>query len=43
MAVDPNIGPGTEVLIFKLFSPKKSAKNGVFFTQNKAKFQNIGF
>jgi hypothetical protein len=39
---------GADVMIFKIFSPKKSAKKLVFFTQNKAKIcknfdHNIGF
>jgi hypothetical protein len=29
---------GTDVMIFKKFSPKNSAKILAFFTQNKAKF-----
>jgi hypothetical protein len=31
--------PGTDVMIFKIFSPKKSAKKLVFLTQNKAVFK----
>jgi hypothetical protein len=33
--------PGTDVMIFKIFSPKNSAKNLKFLTQNKAKFCKI--
>jgi hypothetical protein len=29
--------PGTHVMIFKEYSPKKLAKNGRFLIQNKAK------
>jgi hypothetical protein len=29
--------PGTDVMIFKIFSPKKAAKILAFLTQNKAK------
>jgi hypothetical protein len=29
--------PGTDVMIFKIFSPKNSAKKLAFLTQNKAK------
>jgi hypothetical protein len=29
--------PGTDVIIFKIFSPKNSAKKLAFLTQNKAK------
>jgi hypothetical protein len=32
-----NTPPGTDVRIFEIFSPKKSAKKLAFFTQNKAK------
>jgi hypothetical protein len=28
--------PGTDVMIFKIFSPKNLAKKLAFFTQNKA-------
>jgi hypothetical protein len=28
---------GTDVMIFKIFSPKNSAKKSAFLTQNKAK------
>jgi hypothetical protein len=40
--------PGTDVMIFKIFSPKNLAKKLAFLTQNKAKFEkkfdhNIGF
>jgi hypothetical protein len=40
--------PGTDVMIFKIFSPKNSAKKLAFLTQNKASFckncdHNIGF
>jgi hypothetical protein len=31
------MGPGTDVMILKIFSPKKSAKKLAFLTQNKAK------
>jgi hypothetical protein len=31
------VGPGTDVMIFKLFSPKNSAKKLAFLTQNKGK------
>jgi hypothetical protein len=30
--------PGTDVMILKIFSPKKLAKKLAFLTQNKAKF-----
>jgi hypothetical protein len=30
--------PGTDVMIFKIFSPKKLSKKLAFLTQNKAKF-----
>jgi hypothetical protein len=30
--------PGTDVVIFKIFSPKNLAKQLAFLTQNKAKF-----
>jgi hypothetical protein len=30
-------GTGTDVMIFKIFSPKKIAKKLAFLTQNKAK------
>jgi hypothetical protein len=30
--------PGTDIMIFKIFSPKKSAKILAFLTQNKTKF-----
>jgi hypothetical protein len=30
--------PGTDVMIFDIFSPKKSAKKLSFLTQNEAKF-----
>jgi hypothetical protein len=30
--------PGTDVMIFKIFSPKNSAKKLAFLNQNKAKF-----
>jgi hypothetical protein len=30
--------PGTDVIIFKIFSPKKFAKKLAFLIQNKAKF-----
>jgi hypothetical protein len=33
--------PGTDVMIFKIFSPKNSAKKLTFLTQNKAKFCKI--
>jgi hypothetical protein len=33
--------PGTDVMIFKIFSPKNSAKKLAFFTQNKAKLCKI--
>jgi hypothetical protein len=29
--------PGTDVMIFKIFSPKKIVKKLAFLTQNKAK------
>jgi hypothetical protein len=32
------ISPGTDVMIFLLFSPKNLAKKLAFLTQNKAKF-----
>jgi hypothetical protein len=41
--------PGTDVMIFQIFLPKKSAKKLAFLTQNKAKLpmqnfdHNIGF
>jgi hypothetical protein len=31
------LDPGTDVMIFKIFSPKNSAKKLAFLTQNKAK------
>jgi hypothetical protein len=31
------MAPGTDVMIFKIFSPKNSAKKLAFLTQNKAK------
>jgi hypothetical protein len=38
---------GTDVMIFKIFSPKNLAKKLAFLTQNRAKFlkidHNIGF
>jgi hypothetical protein len=33
--------PGTDVMIFKIFSPKISSKKLAFFTQNKAKLCKI--
>jgi hypothetical protein len=30
--------PGTDVMVFKIFSPKNLAKKLAFLTQNKAKF-----
>jgi hypothetical protein len=33
--------PGTDVMIFKIFSPKNSAKKLAFLTQNKAKVCKI--
>jgi hypothetical protein len=30
--------PGTDVMIFKIFSPQNSAKKLAFLSQNKAKF-----
>jgi hypothetical protein len=33
--------PGTDVIIFKIFSPKKIAKKLAFLTQNKAKICKI--
>jgi hypothetical protein len=40
--MDGDIVPGTDVMIFKIFSTKnfakKFAKNFAFFTRNKAKF-----
>jgi hypothetical protein len=43
-----NQWPGTDIMIFKIFSPKKIAKKLPFFTHNKAKLcknfdHNIGF
>jgi hypothetical protein len=40
--------PGTDVMIFEMFSPKKIAKKLAFLTRNKAKLckifdHNIGF
>jgi hypothetical protein len=32
------MAPGTDVMIFKIFSPKNFAKKMAFLTQNKAKF-----
>jgi hypothetical protein len=32
-----NHRPGTDVMIFEIFSPKKSAEKLAFLTQNKAK------
>jgi hypothetical protein len=34
-------GPGTVVMIFKIFSPKNLAKILAFSTQNKAKFKKM--
>jgi hypothetical protein len=34
-------GPGTDVMIFKIFSPKNSTKKLAFLTQNKAKLCKI--
>jgi hypothetical protein len=36
-SLSPNT-PGTDVMIFKIFSPKIVAKKLEFLTQNKAKF-----
>jgi hypothetical protein len=33
----PSRQSGTDVMIFEIFSPKNSAKNLAFLTQNKAK------
>jgi hypothetical protein len=33
--------PGTDVMIFKIFSPKNSAKKIAFLTQNKSKLCKI--
>jgi hypothetical protein len=33
--------PGTDVMIFKIFSPKNSAKKLAFLTQNKAKLCKV--
>jgi hypothetical protein len=33
-----NYDPWTDVMIFKIFSPKNLAKKLAFLTQNKAKF-----
>jgi hypothetical protein len=33
--------PGTDVMTFKIFSPKNSAKNWCFLTPNKAKLCRI--
>jgi hypothetical protein len=35
------ISPGTDVMIFKIFSPKNSAKKLAFLTQNKGKLCKI--
>jgi hypothetical protein len=36
------LNPGTDVMIFQIFSPKKSAKKCAFLTQDKAKlFKNF--
>jgi hypothetical protein len=39
--------PGTDVMIIKIFSPKKLAKNGVFDSKQsqilKKNYHNIGF
>jgi hypothetical protein len=32
---------GTDVMIFKIFSPKNSAKKLAFLTENKANFLNL--
>jgi hypothetical protein len=40
-AVKVGINPGTDVMIFKIFSPKKIAKKLAFLTQNKAKLCKI--
>jgi hypothetical protein len=34
------MAPGTDVMIFKIFSPKKSTKKLAFLTENKAKLFN---
>jgi hypothetical protein len=34
-------GPGTDVMIFKIFSPKNSAKKLAFLTQNKGELCKI--
>jgi hypothetical protein len=36
---DVGLGPGTVVMIFKIFSPKIFAKNGVFDTKTKLKVE----
>jgi hypothetical protein len=33
--------PGIDVMVFKIFSPKKLAKKNVFFAQGKAKIGKI--
>jgi hypothetical protein len=35
------LAPGADVMIFKIFSPKNSAKKLTFLTQNKAKICKI--
>jgi hypothetical protein len=40
-AEDVGLPPGTDVMIFKIFSPKNSAKKLAFLTQNKAKICKI--
>jgi hypothetical protein len=35
------LAPGIDVMILKIFSPKKSAKKLAFFTQNKAQLLKI--
>jgi hypothetical protein len=37
----PRLGPGADVMIFKIFSPKNSAKKLAFLTPNKVKLLKI--
>jgi hypothetical protein len=40
---EPNSEPGTDVVIFKIFSLKNFAKKLAFFTRNKANKAMLGF
>jgi Ni,Fe-hydrogenase III small subunit len=39
--MDLRLGPGTDVMILKIFSPKTSVKKLAFLTPNKAKLCKI--